>query len=74
MQKALKAENYLYTDLKTPIFTIKSDKYENLSHELRKKGILVEDCTTFINLDSRYARVRIPKDWKKLLSILIEVL
>lgn len=72
--KALKQENYLYTNIDTPIFTIKSDKYENLSHELRKKGIIVENCVTFLNLDNSYARVRIPRDWKKFVSILVDVL
>lgn len=72
--KTLKKENYLYTNLETPIFTVKSDKYENLSNELRKKEIIAENCATFLNLDSSYARVRIPKEWKRLLSILVEVL
>ena len=74
MLKALKPENYLYTNIETPIFTVKSDKYENLSNELRKRGIIAENCQTFLNLDSSYARVRIPKRWKELLSILTDVL
>lgn len=72
--KALKKENYLYTNFETPIFTIKSDKYDNLSEELRKKGIISENCMTFLNLDSSYARLRIPKEWKKLLNVLIDIL
>ena len=72
--KSLKSENYLYTSNETPIFTIKSNRYKNLSYELRKKGIIAEDCSTFINLDSRYARIRIPKEWEKILQILEEVL
>ncbi len=74
MLKVLKKENYLYTNFETPIFTIKSNKYENLSNELRKNGIIVENCITYLNLDSTYARIRIPKKWKKLLSILVNVL
>ena len=74
MLKALRTENYLYTSIETPIFTVKSNKYENLSNELRKRGIIAENCTTFLNLDSRYARLRIPIEWKKLLSILVDIL
>ena len=70
----LRLKDYLYTSIETPIFTVKSDKYENLSKQLRKRGIIAENCTTFLNLDSRYARVRIPKEWKKLLSILVDIL
>lgn len=70
----LKPNNYLYTNIETPIFTITSNKYENLSNELRKKGLVTENCDTFINLDSSYARVRIGKDWKKMLVILQETL
>ncbi len=74
MLNALKEENYLYTDVRTPIFTVRSNKYENLSKELRNKGILTENCTTYLTLDSSYSRIRIPKEWKRLLSILVEVL
>ena len=74
MLKALRPENYLYTSIETPIFTLKSDKYENLSNQLRKRGIIAENCINFLNLDSRYARVRIPKEWEKLLSILVDTL
>ena len=74
MLNTLKEENYLYTDIETPIFTVKSNKYENLSNELRKKGIIAENCLTFLNLDSTYVRLRIPRDWKRLLSILVDVL
>ena len=74
MLKALRPENYLYTSIETPIFTLKSDKYEKLSNQLRKRGIIAENCINFLNLDSRYARVRIPKEWEKLLSILVDTL
>ena len=74
IQRNLNPSDYLYTDLNTPILTIKSDKYNNLSYELRKNGILAEDCSTFINLDSRYARIRIPREWEKLLEVLKNVL
>ena len=72
--RKLKPENYLYTNIETPIFTIKSNKYENLSKELRKRGIIAEDCSTFLNLNSNFARLRIPRNWEKLLSILSEIL
>lgn len=71
---SLDEENYLYTDMNTPIFTIKSDKYDNLASILRKNGILVEDCSTFINLDGRYARIRIPKEYERLLEVLKKIL
>ena len=74
MLKALRPENYLCTSIETPIFTVKSDKYDNLSNQLRKRGIIDENCVTFLNLDSRYARVRIPREWKRLLSILVDIL
>ena len=74
MLNVLSPKNYLYTSIETPIFTVKSDKYESLSKELRKRGIIAENCITFLNLDSRYARLRIPKEWKKLLSILVDIL
>ena len=74
MLKVLKKENYLYTDMQTPILTVKSNKYENLSNELRRKGIITENCITFLNLDSRYARIRIPQKWQNLLKVLNDVL
>ena len=69
----LKPDNYLYTNIETPIFTIKTNKYENLSAELRRNGIIVENCCTFLNLDNRYARIRIPREWKKLLEVLVNI-
>ena len=65
---------YLYTNIETPIFTVKSNKYKNLSNELKKRGIIVENCNAYLNLDSSYARIRIPKEWKRLLSTLMDVL
>lgn len=70
----LDSENYLFTNIETPIFTIRSTKYTDLSSELRKKGIIVENCMNFLNLDSSYARVRIGKEWKEVLKILKETL
>ncbi len=66
--------NYLHTNIETPIFTLKSDKYENLTNELLKKGIITETASNFINLDNRYARIRIPKDYENLIKILKQVL
>lgn len=66
--------NYLYTDKETPIFTIKSTKYKNLAKKLLEEGIIAEDCGIFINLDSSYARIRINKDYEKIIKILLSVL
>lgn len=70
----LNKDNYLYTSLETPIFTIKSNKYENLTDELIKRGVITENTSNFINLNSQYARIRIPRDYEKLIKILVQVL
>ena len=72
--KALKAEDYIYTSLETPIFTIRTDKYENLTKKLSEKGMIAESCGYFINLDDHYVRIRIHKDYEKIIKILLEVL
>ena len=70
----IKKENYIYTSIDIPIFTIKSDKYENLTKKLLEEGIIAENCSYFINLDSTYARLRINKDYEKVIEILIRIL
>ena len=70
----IKKENYIYTSIDIPIFTIKSDKYENLTKKLMEEGIIAENCSYFINLDSTYARLRINKDYEKVIEILIRIL
>ena len=50
--EVLKAEDYIYTSLETPIFTIRTDKYENLTKKLSEKGMIAENCGYFINLDN----------------------
>lgn len=70
----LKSNQVLYTNTETPIFTIKSSKYENLSKELLKRGMLSEDCSQYINLSEKYARIRINEKYKEILKILNEVL
>ena len=72
--KILNQDSFLYTNIETPIFTIKTNKYEKLSEELMKRGIISENANRFINLDSRYARIRIPKDYENLVKILEQVL
>jgi len=72
--KLLKNENYIYTSLETPILTIKTNKYKNLTKKLMQEGIVAEDCDYFINLDSTFARIRINSDYKKLVMILINIL
>lgn len=72
--KELDKNSYLYTNVETPIFTIKTNKYENLSNELMNKGIIAENCDNFINLNGNYARIRINKDYEKLIKILKQLL
>ena len=71
---SIKKENYIYTDMEIPIFTIKSDKCENLTKKLMEEGIIAENCSYFINLDSTYARIRINKDYEKIIEILTRIL
>lgn len=72
--KSLKKEDYIYTNVETPIFTVKTNKYDNLFDKLIEYGILAEDCSYFMNLDNTYARIRVNKDYKKLIEILSKVL
>jgi len=71
---SLNKENYLHTDLETPIFTVWSDKHENLYKELLKNGIVSEPCNIFLNLDKKFARIRIAKDYEKIIEVLNKVL
>lgn len=71
---SIKEENYIYTSTRTPIFTVKSNKYENLTKKLIEKGILAEGCGYFMNLDDTYARIRINKDYEKIIEVLSEIL
>lgn len=72
--KALRNKNYMYTNLETPIFTVKTDKYENLTKKLMEEDIIVENCSYYINLDSSYARIRINTDNEKLIKTLLKLL
>lgn len=72
--KTLKKENYISTNVETPIFTLKTDKYDNLTNKLMEEGIIAENCSYFINLDNTYARIRITKDYEKLIKILSKIL
>lgn len=72
--KVLKEENYLHTNIETPIFTVKTNQYSNLYKKLIEQGIIAEDCSCFINLDSSYTRIRITQDYKKLISVLYAIL
>lgn len=66
----LEKDNYLYTSIETPIFTLKTDKEVNLKKELLNNNVLVEDGNNFINLNEKYARIRINKEYEKLIKIL----
>ena len=70
----INTNNYLYTDMRTPILTVKSEKYDNLYKELLKNGILAENCSQYINLNEKYVRIRINKKYKKVIKILNKVL
>lgn len=70
----LKKENYLYTNMETPIFTVKTNKYKNLTRKLQEEGIISENCNYFINLDNKYSRIRINKDYEQLIKILSRIL
>lgn len=72
--KAISKENYLCTNIETPIFTIKTDKYDNLTKQLMEEGIIAENCSYFINLDKTYARIRITKDYEQIINILSKIL
>lgn len=72
--KTLKKENYISTNVETPIFTLKTDKYDNLTNKLMEEGIIAENCSYFINLDNTYARIRITKDYEQLIKILSKIL
>ena len=70
--KVLKKENYIYSNLETPIFTIKTNKYKNLSNKLAEEGLIAEDCGCFLNLDSTFARIRVTNDYEKIIEILLK--
>ncbi len=72
--KTLKKENYISTNVETPIFTIKTDKHANLTSKLMEEGIIAENCSYFINLDNTYARIRITKDYEQLIKIFSQIL
>ncbi len=72
--KILRKENYLYTSLETPIFTVNTNKYDNLTNKLMDEGIIAENCSYFVNLDNTYARIRITKNYEQLIKILSKIL
>lgn len=72
--KEINKENYIHTNIETPIFTIKTDKYDNLAKRLLKEGVIAEDCSYFINLDGTYARIRVNENYEQLIKILLKIL
>ena len=72
--KTLQKENYICTNIETPIFVIKTDKYDNLTNKLMDEGIIAENCSYFINLDNTYARIRISKNHEQIIKILSKIL
>ena len=71
---SINKENYLFTNIETPIFTIKTDKYDNLTKKLMEESIIAENCSYFINLDNTYARIRINKDYEQIINTLKKIL
>lgn len=72
--KILKKENYIYTSAETPIFTVTTNKYEDLTKKLMEEGVIAENCKYYINLDSTYARIRINKNYEQLIKVLSKIL
>ena len=64
----------LCTNIETPMFTIKTDKYDNLTKKLMEESIIAENCSYFINLDNTYARIRINKDYEQIINTLKKIL
>ncbi len=71
---SISIDHYLYTNVETPIFTVRTDKYDNLTKQLMKENITVENYSYFTNLDNTYARIRITKNYEKLIKILSRIL
>ncbi len=65
----LKEKNYLYTSIETPIFTVKSDIYDNLSKELGKEGVIAERCNEYINLNGSFSRIRVTDKTDELIRV-----
>lgn len=70
----LNNNNYLYTNLETPIFTIKTDKDINLYKLLLKNQLIAENCECFEGLNSKFARIRISRKYKKIAKVIIKSL
>ena len=71
---SLDSKNFLYTDFRTPIFTIYSTKYDHLANKLIEYNVISESCEGFDNLNSKYTRIRIPKEIDSLIMVLKKVL
>lgn len=67
-------DNYLYTNMETPIFTIKTNKYDDLTKKLKEEGIISEDCSYFINLNNTYSRIRINRNYEQVIKIISRIL
>lgn len=74
IMKNISISNVLSTSFKTPIFTVHSDKYEDLRKELAKNGLIGESCSVFFGLNNQYVRIRISKEKEQIVEILNKVL
>lgn len=63
----------LFTNVETPILTIKIDNCKNLKSEFKKRNILVECCKEFENLNTDYVRIRVVREYKKILSVIKDI-
>lgn len=72
--KSIGSEKYLQTDNSTPIFTMKTDLDIDLTNKLIELGIITESGKNFVNLDERYSRMRINKEYRKIVERLKRIL
>lgn len=69
----IKPEQYLYTNIETPIFTLKANRNIDLMQELLKNDILTESGKNFMNLDKSCVRIRINKSFKKIIKTINKI-
>lgn len=71
--KDLKNVEILNTSLETPIFTIKIEGCKDLKQEFLNNNILVESCNEFEGLDKSFVRIRVGKEYKKLIEVIFQI-
>ncbi len=58
----------LYTNIETPIFTIKVENCTDLKKEFKRNKILVESCSEFEGLNQSFVRIRVVKEYEKVIE------